>query len=106
MGSTGDAYLRKLLLVRTRLCQPQDRRYAIRRGRRVARNGFAVTDRIQNSGKVLLTVRRSVSVVSLSFSPFVAIIGGVRSVLTVAQLFRKRLESRKRFRRIFLAHFR
>lgn len=67
MGSTGDAHLRKLLLVRTRLRQPQNRRYAIRRGRRVARNGFAVTDRIQNSSKTLLNR----SAVCLRYFPLV-----------------------------------
>lgn len=91
MGSTGDAYLRKLLLVRTRLRQPQDRRYAIRRGRRVARNGFAVTDRIQNSGKTLLnrSVVRS-RCFSFVFSFCRHYRRSVRSVLTAAQSFRKR----------------
>lgn len=51
MGKTGDAYLRELLLVRTRLRQPQDRRYPVRRGRCPSRNGSAVAHRIQNSSK-------------------------------------------------------
>jgi len=49
MGPSGNAYLRELLLVRARLRQPQDRRHTVRRGRRVARNGSAVTYRIPDS---------------------------------------------------------
>lgn len=92
MGSTGDAYLRKLLLVRTRLRQPQNRRHAIRRGRSVARNGFAVTDRIQNSSKMLLN-RSAVCLryFSFVFSSFLSRLSmGIRSVLTAAQPFWKR----------------
>lgn len=54
MGQAGDAYFRELLLVRARLRQPQDRRYAVRRGRRFARNGSVVAYRIQDTGKTLL----------------------------------------------------
>lgn len=68
MGSTRDTYIRKLLFLRTRLRQPQNRRNAVRRSRRVTRNGSAVTDRIQNSSKMILN-RQQLLCFSLSFFP-------------------------------------
>lgn len=57
MGKTGDADLRELLFVRTSFRQPQNRRYAVRRGRRIARNGSTVTNRIPNSSNTFKLVR-------------------------------------------------
>lgn len=68
MGPAGDAYLRKLFLVRARLRQPQDRRYAVRRGRRVTRNGSAVTHRLPNSSTKSFTEHETVPLSFVQFS--------------------------------------